>query len=358
MHNATPSLLALTAVTLAGLTLASAAGAAPVTEQRSVGAFSAVDVSGPYKVIVRAQGQQSVSLEGEAKDLAEVETVLRGNTLVVKPRQRDRINWISFNKGERATITITANLNKVRTAATGDTRIEQVAGERFELAGEGPGNIHASGAVRDLVLVNRGPGDMRLQQLAASNVDLSADGPGDISLGKLNGGQFTANVNGPGDVDGAAIQAAKVTARLRGPGDLRLAGSTRELRMEVDGPGDFHGCSLATQAAHVLMRGPGDACVSGAIARFEAESHGPGDLKVSGLQAPSAKVQIHGPGSIELNGSIDNLNAQVSGPGRLKGKGLTAGRAEVSVHGPGNAQLNLKEAGGTRLATYDRAMFR
>lgn len=355
MPNAfTHSLLAA-----AALSLGAAAIAAPVTEQRTVGAFTAVDVSGPYKVVVRAQGQQSVSLQGEAKDLAEIETVLRGNTLVVRPR-RDKSTWLNFNvKGDRATITIAApRLDKVRTAAVGDTRVEQVAGERFELVGEGPGDITAIGSVRDLVLVNRGPGDMRLQQLSSTSLDLSSDGPGDVSLGKLGGGELTANVNGPGDVEANGINASKITARLRGPGDLRVAGSTRELRMEVDGPGDFHGCSLSTQALNVLMRGPGDACVSGAITRFEAESHGPGDLKVSGLQAPTAKVQIHGPGSVELNGTIDNLTAQVAGPGQLKGKGLTAGRAAVSVNGPGNAQLNVKEAGGVRLATYNRAMFR
>jgi hypothetical protein len=355
MTNAfTPSLLAA-----ATLTLAASALAAPVTEQRTVGAFSAVDVSGPYKVIVRAQGQQSVSLSGEAKDLAEIETVLRGNTLVVRPRHREKF-WINIGaKRERATITISANaIDKVRTGATGETHVEQVSGERFELVGEGPGDVHASGSVKNLVAAARGPGDLHLRQLSAASVDLSADGPGDVSLGKIAGGDVSVNVNGPGDVDANSLSAGKISARLRGPGDLRLAGAARELHMEVDGPGDFHGCSLSTQAAQVLMRGPGDACISGAIARFEAESHGPGDLKVNGLQAQAVKVQVHGPGSIELNGTVETLNAQVHGPGKLDGKGLTAGRAEVAVHGPGNARVNLKDANGTRLATFNRSMFR
>ena len=49
---------------LALVSTGASAGAAPVTEQRSVGAFSAVDVTGPYKVVVRAQGQQSGHAEG------------------------------------------------------------------------------------------------------------------------------------------------------------------------------------------------------------------------------------------------------------------------------------------------------
>jgi hypothetical protein len=330
--------------------------AASTTEQRSVGAFSAVDVTGPYRVVVRTQGQQTLGLAGEAKDLAEIETFVNGNTLVVRPKRHGRDKWFRFDKGDRAVITITSGaINKVRSGAIGMTTVDQIAGERFELIGDGPGDIKASGAVRSLVAASRGPGDLALHQLQAASVDLSSDGPGDVTLGPIGAGELTVNLHGPGDVTAATVAGAKVTARLRGPGDLRIAGTSRELRMELDGPGDFHGCDLSTQAAIVQMRGPGDACVNGAIRQFEAESHGPGDLKVSGLQAPKAKVQIHGPGNVELKGSIDSVQAHLSGPGRLEGRGLTAVNADVSVSGPGSAQFNLKQANGSiRLATFDR----
>lgn len=356
MTNAlTRPLLASTLIATA-FALAANALAAPVTEQRSVGAFSAVDVSGPYKVLVRAQSQQAVSVTGEAKELAEIETLVRGNTLVVRPRQR-KSGWLNIDiKREHATVTIAAPMiTKVRTGTSRDTTVEQIGGERFELVGEGPGDIHAGGSTRSLVVASRGPGDMHLERLAAVSLDLTADGPGDIAMGKLAGGDATVSLNGPGNVNLGSVNVGKLTTRLRGPGDLRLAGSSRELRAEVDGPGDFHGCAHATAAVHVLMRGPGDACVNGVITRLEAESHGPGDLKVTGLQAPSAKVQVHGPGSIELKGSVETLSAQVSGPGKLDGQGLTAGRAEVAVHGPGGAQVNLRQAGGgVKLAKFSR----
>ncbi|UUZ50120.1 hypothetical protein LP420_08980 [Massilia sp. B-10] len=45
-----------------------------VTEQRQLGAFKAIELSGPYQVVIKAQGTQSVSLSGPKDKLAEVET--------------------------------------------------------------------------------------------------------------------------------------------------------------------------------------------------------------------------------------------------------------------------------------------
>lgn len=332
------------------LGLAAAASAAPVTEQRSVGAFTSVEAGGPYDFKIVAQGAQALTLTGESKDLADIETVLRGTTLVV--RQRDR-NGVQFNFGTRKQPTVTisaAALKMVRANGSGDVVVEQVAGDQFELRSEGAGDVRIAGGVRSLVLNSSGPADVDAKQFKAVNAQLTSSGPGDVTIGSIAGGDLNVKVSGPGDVQLDSVAVASTDAHLSGPGGLHIKGSSTALRVQVDGPGDFEGCKLAAQKVNVVMRGPGDGCIGGTIRELEAESWGPGDLKVAGLDAQQSRVRLHGPGNIELEGRTGQLNAEVHGPGDLEGRKLNAARADVAVRGPGNAKLVVN----TRLTTYDR----
>ena len=343
---------ALRSIAFASIALGLAAGAsaAPVTEQRSVGAFTAIEAGGPYDFKIAALGPQALTLSGEANDLAEIETFLRGSTLVVRARERNGFHF-NFNKRNHPTVTIGAPaLNMVRANGSGDVSVTQVSGEQFELRAEGPGKVRIAGAVRALTLNSSGPGDVDATGFKAVNAQLNVSGPGDVRIGSIGGGAITANVSGPGDLVLDSIAAASTDAHLSGPGGLRVKGSSTSLRVQVDGPGDFEGCGLAAQKVEVTLRGPGDGCVGGTIRELNAESWGPGDLTVRGLDAQQSRVRLHGPGNVVLEGRTGQLNAEVSGPGDLEGRKLNAARAEVAVHGPGNAQLLVN----ARLTTYDR----
>ena len=330
--------------------LAAGASAAPVTEQRTVGAFTAIEAGGPYDFKISAQGQQAITLNGEAKDLADIETFLRGSTLVVRPRERNGFH-INFNSRKQTTVMISAAaLNMVRANGSGDVSIGQVAGEQFELRSDGAGKVHIAGSVRSLTLNSSGPGDVDATQFKAGAAQLNVSGPGDVRIGSIAGGAISAKVSGPGDLVLDSVAAASTDAHLSGPGDLHVKGSSTALHVEVDGPGDFKGCQLAAQKVEVIMRGPGDGCIGAAIRELNAESSGPGDLKVLGMDTQQSRVRLHGPGNVMLEGRTGQLNAEVSGPGDLEGRKLNAARAEVAVHGPGNARLLVN----AKLTTYDR----
>ena len=53
-----------------------------ITERRPAGAFSAIELSGPYDVVIRAQSATGLSVTGERKQIDGVETFVRGDTLV------------------------------------------------------------------------------------------------------------------------------------------------------------------------------------------------------------------------------------------------------------------------------------
>ncbi|MFL6633953.1 MAG: GIN domain-containing protein [Massilia sp.] len=312
------------------------------TEQRTVAVFSAIELAGPYHVVIDAQATPSLELSGERKQLAEIETVVRGDTLVVRPMQR---NGFFFNFGKRReTVTVhigAAALKRLTVAGSGDVEIEHVKGDSFTLAGSGPGDVHASGAVRQLTVTSSGSGDLALQHLKAADVDLTMTGPGDVQLADV-GGTLSAQVGGSGDLEADGVRAGKVTARMRGPGNIKLSGSARELDLEMSGSGDFEGCDLRIDGvARSVQRGPGNACLTGAIRKFDGEVDGSGELAVRGLQAGTAQLRMNGPGNVALAGTVGDLNAELAGSGDLDGRGLTATHADIVVHGPGTASVNV-----------------
>jgi hypothetical protein len=369
------------------------AGTGVATEQRAVTAFSAIELAGPYHVVIDAQATPSLELTGERKQLAGIETVVRGDTLVVRPVQR---NGFFFNFGKRReTVTVrigAAALKRLTVAGSGDVEIDRITGERFTLAGTGPGDIHASGAVRQLAVTASGSGDLDLHRLKAADVDLALNGPGDVQLADV-GNTLAVQLGGSGDLEADGLRTAKVTARMHGPGNVKLSGTSRELDLEMSGSGDFAGCDLRIDGgAHSVQRGPGNACIAGNVRTFDGEVSGSGDLDAAGLKAGKATVRAHGPGGVtlatvgdtldaELSGSggltanlaakrlrlrmngpgdariagtVAQVDAQLAGSGSLDGHGLTAGHADIVVHGPGTASVNVNGKDGLDAKTVGR----
>jgi hypothetical protein len=86
--------------------------------------------------------------------------------------------------------------------------IAHIDGERFALAANGPGDVHASGTVRQLSVTSSGSGDLDLHDLKAADVDVALNGPGDVH------GPGTAAVNVTGQ--------ERAGARVENRGQLLL----------------------------------------------------------------------------------------------------------------------------------------
>jgi hypothetical protein len=335
---------AVAAAVAAGIIASQASHAQPsradiVTQQRQVTAFSAIELGGPYRVIVHAQGKPGVELSGEREQLDDIETFVRGDTLVVRPVPRSGFTFSIGKRRDTVTINISAaGLRSLANSGSGDVDIDQISGEQFALTNGGPGDIHAAGTVRELVVKSGGSGDLDLHQVKAANVRLSMSGPGDVQLAGV-GNELNASVSGSGDLTADGLRLARLTAQMSGPGNISLTGSSRELRLEASGSGDFEGCGLAVEQVRTIQRGPGNACVAGNIRKFEAEVHGSGELSASGLQAQSAQVRLGGPGNAELSGSVADLSAEVNGSGDLDGARLKVAKAMVKGRGPGEIKL-------------------
>ena len=89
-----------------------------------------------------AQGKQALELSGERKQLADVETIVSGDTLIVRPRSRNGFHFGFGRQRENVTIHITAAmLASLRWAAAATSNWTRCGGDQFSVNVERPGRI-------------------------------------------------------------------------------------------------------------------------------------------------------------------------------------------------------------------------
>lgn len=359
--------LAIAAALACGLAAATTSRAeapsnAHTTEQRPVEAFQAIELSGPYRVIVKAQGKPALTLSGERSRLSEIETRVSGGTLHVRPVARHSGPYFNFGrKRDEVTITITASaLHSLKMSGSGDVELDQLSTDKFTLQAEGSGDLRGSGSVRDLAVSARGSGDMDLRQLKASNINLSMAGSGDMELA----GPATradAEMRGSGDLRIERLQAQSVRVVQQGSGDVTLDGETASLSAEVGGSGGVEATTLKVGKATVRSRSSGDIELGTVSDTLDAELHGSGSLAAA-MAGKRLVLNISGSGDADIKGTVDKVDARLSGSGSLEAPDLLAGKADVAVRGSGTAVVNVRSTseaktamlGKPRLLTIDR----
>lgn len=358
MHKLFPCAAALALLAALG---APARSATVQTEQRALAAFSAIELSGPYHVLIVAQGARAVELSGPAAQLAGVETVVNGGTLFVRPRKTGNFLFQFGKDAEPVTVRIrAAGLQGLRAGGSGDVELEQFEGRQLKLDLSGAGALRVAGSARELTFQSSGSGDADLQRLQTASATLRLRGAGKVRIGAV-GERLHAEIDGVGDLDAGQVRARSVTALLRGAGDLTLAGSAATLMVEIDGAGDFDGKDLKVLRASGRNRGPGNLTLGLVSEALEATLQGSGKLTAA-LAGKSVKLVMQGPGDAALSGSTGSIDAELSGPGKLDARQLLAGHAELRVRGPGLAFVNVRRkpgaepgGGASRVVRVDRA---
>jgi hypothetical protein len=201
-----------------------------VEDERRVGSFSRIVVTGPLDVAVRAADEERVVVHADDNIAPMIETSVQGGALVVGLRP-----GASFRTRSKVRVRVQARqLNGVVLRGSGDVRADRVDGEIFEAT-------------------LQGSGDIVVDALRAGAVAVSITGNGDV---RLTGTARSLGVvlEGSGDVHCADLVAQQVAVRIAGSGDVRVH-ATDELKVEVDGSGDvrYRGSPRLTKA----VRGSG-----------------------------------------------------------------------------------------------------
>ncbi|WP_190300307.1 head GIN domain-containing protein [Rufibacter hautae] len=210
-------------------------------QTRNLPAFHEIGLAYPANVILRQGGTQSVKVEGDKDQLADLETEVKNGRLSIKRKDEDR-NWNWSSSGnDRVTIYIT---------------VPQVD----HLAVSGSGKIKGEGTFK------------------AKSLDLAVSGSGGI--------QLNANVE-------------NLSSRISGSGSVELKGEGQESTISVSGSGSMKGYEFKTNSAQVSISGSGS-CEINATSSLKSSISGSGRVSYEG--SPSVDSRVSGSGTVKKRG--------------------------------------------------------
>lgn len=221
---------------LMALVVLSAFRAAGARETRSVEAFSAVNLGGSMKVVLRQGSPQKVEVEGEAEDLAWLETVVSNGSLRIGTKKTSGNNWHNY----KGNVTVYVTVPTIKT-----------------LKVSGSGSIKAADAIK------------------ADNLNLGVSGSGSIIL--------------------SSVTADKISSALSGSGSIQAAGVAPTQEISVSGSGGVQAPKLQSKTCSISISGSGG-CRVQATELLEASIVGSGDVYVSGN--PQVKSSVVGSGRV------------------------------------------------------------
>lgn len=194
-----------------------------VREARTVAAFDAVSLAGPFELKVRQSGTQRVELEADSNLLPLVETRIvegsKGKTLEIQVKK-------GYSVYARQPLRIEvdmASLRGISIAGSGKAEVDAVKTEKvhFNVAGSGSINAPKMDAA-ELKLNVAGSGDLRVGG-KATEVEVSIAGSGEVRAAALAGDEVKVSIAGSGDAEVQANKKLKVS--IAGSGDVRYTGS-------------------------------------------------------------------------------------------------------------------------------------
>jgi hypothetical protein len=190
-------------------------------ETRNVSGFTGISSAGSYNVIITMGNTESLKLEGNAEQIAEIETVVEEGILKIRNKKRNG----SWNNNWNGKVNIYVNAKSLKSITL-----------------SGSGDIDVKGTVK------------------APDVSTTLSGSGSISL---------------------AVDANNYVATISGSGEIKVTGKADNAKVNVNGSGDFEGNGLRTNVTSARVSGSGDISIN-ADKSLEAAMSGSGNIRYGG----------------------------------------------------------------------------
>lgn len=212
----------------------SAAGRAVRSETREVSAkITQIDLNGPIDLTLRRGATPSLTVSGEQRLLANVETRIDGAIIHIGPK-----GMLFHHRQPLQVELVLPTLKQVDIHGNGDSKISGFSGDSLALQLMGSGDLSFTGRYKVLSATVQGSGNLELHGGNSDSVTLTMIGSGNISASG-NTGSLALDLAGSGDIDAEHLAADQAKVTLQGSGQ-----STVFVRKEVDltlrGSGDIH----------------------------------------------------------------------------------------------------------------------
>ena len=208
-----------------------------VTEQRSVGPYDGVALSGSFDVELVAGTEGSLTLKGDDNILEHLETEVKNGTLHIKPEKGYNLEPSSWKDGGILITVPVESIDEVSLSGSGDivgkTRLKS---ESLRASMSGSGDISLEVEAGQVVVALSGSGDIALSG-TAGRAEIRVSGSGDVKAYELQAREVEAVVAGSADIRVTATES--LTARVSGSGDIHYRGNPAKLDAKTSGSGDI-----------------------------------------------------------------------------------------------------------------------
>jgi hypothetical protein len=202
------------------LALSLAATAASAGDQvRNAAPFTSINVQGPISVTVDASAaQQSLLVRGSDKFLDNVTSEVVNGELRLRARDKNFSTNNNTNNGDQRVIIAMPQLRAFDGEGAGETRLNNVRGERLDVNYRGAGRMEINGKVKSLRMNAEGVGEVDTKALIADDVDIRFRGIGDVKV----------------------YARERLDAKVQGMGNLSYYGKPRTVNKSVAGIGSVN----------------------------------------------------------------------------------------------------------------------
>lgn len=209
-----------------------------VTEERSVGSYSGIALSGWFDVELVAGTEGRITLRGEDNLLEHLETEVKDGVLHIRPEKGYNLQPSSWNgKGILVTVPV-ESINHMALSGSGDiTGKTRLKSDRIYVAMSGSGDITLEVESGSMEVALSGSGDIALSG-AADQAEIRVSGSGDVKAYELEARNVEAIVAGSADIRVTATES--LMARVSGSGDIHYRGNPAKLDTKTSGSGDVH----------------------------------------------------------------------------------------------------------------------
>jgi len=186
-----------------------------VKEARNLPVFQAIHLSMSADVYLSQGGPQSVQIEAEKASLEDIETEVKGNSLIVKTRDGQ---W--------------RGMGKVKVFIT----VQEIS--QIDLSGSG--NIESQTPIRsgDMKIELSGSGNVKIMALEAPKIAVTITGSGNVTMAGTNDqAQLDATITGSGSMKAEELSAASAVITITGSGSARV-NVLKELETNITGSGN------------------------------------------------------------------------------------------------------------------------
>ncbi|TAG94525.1 MAG: DUF2807 domain-containing protein [Bacteroidetes bacterium] len=191
------------------------------TETRNITNFNQISNSGSLKVVVQQGATESVKVETEDIELADIITEVIDNKLNIYLKGQKSWRKIARYKGIAIVYVTFKNVVKINNAGSGT------------IISEGSINLE------NVEIRQSGSGNIRITQLkVATKVDASISGSGNLQIESGSSKQIEAKISGSGNIDAGRFETENAEAKISGSGNI-LINASKNMSAKISGSGNI-----------------------------------------------------------------------------------------------------------------------